>query len=126
MRGNVGFLLLFFVMMISVTICGFYFLMFNQGSALIKRAIVCENDGPTISFLIDEKNKNIIMLGEAIDHASIKIFNQAAISAEWTHKQGRTSVFLDRISGQLDVETSLENGKIDKQKFECSSTNIKF
>jgi len=119
-------MLLFMVLVIIATISGFYFLIFNVDINTPKRAIVCENDGPTISFLIEEKTQKIIMLGEAIDPSSIKVFNQAAISAEWKHNGGTTNIFLDRISGQLDVETTLPNGQLDKQKFECTNANIKF
>ncbi len=126
MRGNVGFILLFIVMLAVTTIAGFYMVMFSQNSNVNKRAIVCRNDGPTISFLINEKTQEIIMLGEVIDPSSINIFNKAAISAAWSHKGADTKIFLDRIAGQLEVETSKANGKIDKQKFECSNTNIRF
>jgi hypothetical protein len=126
MKANAGLMLLFMVLVIVVTISGFYFLISDADVNTPKRAIVCENDGPTISFLIEEKTQKIIMLGEVIDPLSIKVFNQAAISAEWKHNGGTTNIFLDRISGQLDVETTLPTGQLDKQKFECKNANIKF
>lgn len=126
MRGSASFLLLFLVLMALATIAGFYFLNFSHNMNINKRAIVCKNDGPIISFLINEQTHEIIMLGEAIDPNSIKIFNKAAISAEWSHKGNDTKIFLDRIAATLDVETSKANGKLSKQRFDCSNASIRF
>ncbi len=125
MRGNIGILLLFMVMLTFSAIMLGYFYIF-QAHAGPKRAIVCKNDGPNITFLINEKKRDIIMLGEKISAESIKIFNETAISAQWRHNDGFTKIFLDRISGELEVETSSEGGQWDKQKFECANTAIKF
>ncbi|MGH1455905.1 MAG: hypothetical protein ACRBDI_03905 [Alphaproteobacteria bacterium] len=125
MRNNVGFLLLFMVVLTFTAITVGYFYIF-QIQVAPKRAIVCKNDGPTISFLINERSQKVIMLGEELSPDSIKIFNETAISAQWRHSDGFTKIFLDRISGELDVETSSEGGEWDKQKFECVSTTLRF
>lgn len=126
MKSNLGLVLLFMVLMTITIISAFYFLIFDQNASLPRRAIVCENDGPTISFLINEKTQEVIMLGEKINPSSITIFNQAAISAKWSHKKGDTKIFLDRIAGKLEVENTANNGLIDKQKFKCMNTTIRF
>ncbi len=91
-----------------------------------RTAIRCQNDWSTISFLIDEEQRSIIMAGEAIDPKSVKIFNETAITARWKHRSGETKVFLDRISGRLEVQTRERAIEWNKNEFECVHSNIRF
>lgn len=123
--NNIGFLLFMIITILGAFLAFGYFFIF-QNNIIPKKAISCTNDGPTISFLIDEEERELIMMGEKIEPENVKIFNEAVISAQWELKDGYTKIFIDRISGELEVETKRKQGVAEKQKFKCLSTIIKF
>ncbi len=125
MKQNTG-LIVFLVIILSVIIGGFYY--FSKLVSQPKEtAIKCNGeDDITISFLIDDKNLSVIMAGKKILPNTINIFNKTAIEAAWKKNNIGTKIFLDRIAGYLEVETTSDFVKWDKERLECSNVAIRF
>ncbi len=124
MRNNSG-LIIFLFMMISIIAGGFLFF-FMQFQSPDEKAVTCKNDWSTISFVINEKDKVVIMNGELVSPDKIKAFNSSAISAQWRHGGSATRFYLDRISGNLEVETTKDMLEWDKNVLECSVSQKRF
>ncbi len=112
-------------MMISIIAGGFLFF-FMQFQSPDEKAVTCKNDWSTISFVINEKDKVVIMNGELVSPDKIKAFNSSAISAQWRHGGSATRFYLDRISGNLEVETTKDMLEWDKNVLECSVSQKRF
>lgn len=124
MRSNNGAMVFVAVsLIIAVAAFGLFYMQFLPDK---RSAIKCENDWSTISFLIDEEQRSIVMAGEPVSANNVKIFNETAISAGWKHASGETKIFLDRISGRLEVQTRNRTIEWDKNEFECTQSQIRF
>ncbi len=124
MRSSSG-LIIFLFMMISIILGGFTFF-YLQFQKPVEKAVTCKNDWSTISFIINEKDKIIIMNGEQVSPSRIKSFNSSAISARWRHGGSATRFYLDRISGNLEVETTDDMLEWKKNILECSPSQKRF
>lgn len=115
-----------FITVILAIICGGFAYFYIQFLPSPKKAVKCTNEWSTISFMVNEENKTVVMAGEMLDPNSISIFNETAIAASWKHKNGATKIFLDRIAGGLEVETTKDNIEWEKNKFDCSQSSVRF
>lgn len=126
--GNTTFIITFVLVGLSIILGGFVFistqLMPKYDTA--QKAIKCTNPEATISFLIDDENRTVIMAGELLPPKTITIFNKTAISAKWLHSNEQTKIFLDRIAGRLLVEISDKLANEHTEKFDCSAVSVRF
>jgi len=124
MRNGSGVIIFFFIM-VSIIAGGFLYFS-SQFKAPTEKTVTCKNDWSTISFVINEQDKTIIMNGELVSSDRIKAFNSSAISAQWRHGGSATRFYLDRISGNLEVETTKDMLEWDKNILECSASQKRF
>ncbi len=119
-----------FTTMMAVIVAGGFIMFYRQFLPPEKTAVSCLHKdveySTTISLLIDKKTGEVMMSGEAINPEHIKINNETAVSAAWSHKAGRTKMFLDRIAGKLEIEISQDGVHWDKTEFQCSTSRLKF
>ncbi|MGH1378763.1 MAG: hypothetical protein ACRBB3_08065 [Alphaproteobacteria bacterium] len=113
---------------LAIIVGGFFFIsaQLTPERKEVKKAIKCVSPKSTISFLIDDETRSVIMAGEAIPEKTITIFNDTAISAKWMYDKEITKVFLDRIAGRLEVEVSSSYGKNEVSNFDCSAVGVRF
>lgn len=126
--GQNTFIIVFFTFAISIVLGGFLFIssQFIPKAVIAQKAIKCANPESTISFLIDDESRTILMAGELLSPKTITIFNKTAISAQWVHNNETTKMFLDRIAGRLKVETSGNVGREQVDKFDCNAVAVRF
>ncbi len=122
---NTGGIIAFITVMLTI-ICGGFAYFYIQFLPSPKKAIKCTNEWSTISFMVNEEKRTVVMAGEMLDPNSISIFNETAIAATWKHKNGATKIFLDRIAGALEVETTEGGSEWEKNKFSCSHSSVRF
>lgn len=93
-----------------------------------QKTVFCRDDVSELSFVINDKTRSVIMAGEKVNPAHIKIFNDSAFEISWQSKNGlQTQMFMDRIAGKLEVETrenSLDDWK--KIKLTCQHQAARF
>ncbi len=124
--GNSNGIIVFLTVILTVIVGGFVYFYMQFKPAPLQKAVECRKDENIISFLIDDDMRNILMAGKALPSDSIKIFNKTAISASWASGKETTSIFLDRVSGKLEIEMSGENMENQKDILDCSQTSIRF
>lgn len=126
--GNTTFIITFVMVGLCVILGGFIFIstQLMPRPEVRQKAIKCTNPESTISFLIDDESRTVIMAGEMLPPKTIMIFNKTAISAKWLHNNETTKMFLDRIAGRLLVEISDKIGNNHIEKFECYAVSVRF
>ncbi len=125
MRHNTG--LIVFLLIALSTICGGFIYFYMSVSQTRETAIKCTGDGGiTISFLIDDENSVVLMAGQKISPNTISILNKTAVAAAWKKKNIGTKIFLDRIAGYLEVETTNDFVVWEKERLECFNVAIRF
>ena len=123
MRDNAG-LIIFLTIAITIICSGFvYFYM--KFTPNMKNAILCSNEDSTISFLVNDDDKSVVMAGKLVDSQTINIFNETAIAMSWTNNKEGTKIFLDRIAGLLEIETTPDSIEWEKEEFECRRVSIR-
>ena len=125
MSHNSAAVILFFTVLLAMMFAGFMYF-FSPSESAFKKAVKCTNEWYTISFLINDVERSVLMGGEPVDPQSITIFNETAIAANWGHKQEKNKIFMDRIAGNLEVETKVEGQDWKKNEFECSIASLRF
>ncbi|PCK00618.1 MAG: hypothetical protein COA45_02255 [Zetaproteobacteria bacterium] len=127
--GNNTFIIAFVTIGLCVILGGFIFIstqLMPNNNVIEKKAIKCTNPESTISFLIDDENRTVIMAGEIIPDNTITIFNKTAVSAIWLLNNEKTKIFLDRIAGRLQIDLSDDFGNKHVEKFDCNAVSVRF
>ena len=124
MQNNIG-IIIFLTVALTIICSGFvyFFIQFMPDRV---NAVQCQNEASTISILINDSDNSLIMAGKAMDDDMITIFNDTAIAMNWTNEKEGTKVFLDRIAGLLEIETTTDLITWDKEEFNCRQVSIRF
>lgn len=118
--------LVMFLVIILLSVGGFVF-MFTQTAKIPVKTITCVDEwDSSISVLIDEENRALIMNGEEIKSEKVTTFNETAIAAKWRNGKIGTRLFLDRVAAKLEIETTRDLFEWDKVEFTCKKSNIRF
>lgn len=124
MGNNAG--LIVFMFVILVVAIGGFTVFYTQMQPPAEKTVTCKNEWSSISFLINDADQTLLMNGERVAPESIKIFNETAISARWKHSNAATRIFLDRIAGRLEVETTEDFLEWEKNEFQCNFSQKRF
>ena len=123
--NNSSSIVIFLTLAITV-ICGGFVYIYMKVSPDARKAVQCKNDVSSISFLIDDEAKSVTMAGKIIDSTNITVINETAVAMDWTNKTNGTKVFLDRIAGSLEIETTNDLVNWDKEEMKCHQVSIRF
>ncbi len=120
-----------FLTLLLIVIAGGFAIFYMQFLPPEKVAISCNTEGAetmqtSISLLVNRNDGSVLMAGKVIDPKNISILNDTAIAAEWKHNNGMTRMFLDRITGKLEVELSEDGLDWQKTEFVCSNSHLRF
>lgn len=127
--GQGGAMLAVFIVFLSIIfVAGSY--MYYSSLPPEERTVFCKDNQSefSISFVINDNKKSILMSGERVNQKHVKIFNESAFEIRWQSKNGtQTQMFMDRIAGNLDVETrSGPRDDWDKIKLVCNRQVARF
>ena len=119
-------LIMLFVSMAFLIGIGTVFFFNGQSTSKYIKCIDGE-DEKSMVIEIDEKAKDIVISGRKIGGTDIELFSDVEILAQWFSSNGHTKLWLDRITGELnltDTPNSTDGTPVN-QKFTCEATTPK-
>ena len=127
--GQGGAILIVFMLFISIIAAGVGYFYYATLPPTEKTVFCKDNKSEfSISFVINDAKQSIIMSGENVNPEHIKFFNESAFEINWKSRSGtHTQMFMDRISGNLEVETRSDpNDDWEKIKLSCNHQIARF
>ncbi len=122
---NTG-MIMFFVMILAIIVTGVGSFIYFQYKGPERKTIICKNEKLELSFVIHDQDKAFVIAGEQVNPKNVSIFNESTIAASWTHNTAATKIFLDRITGKLELETKTGNRDWEKNILECQYKAARF
>ncbi|GEM_PF-6531959 len=118
--------MIWFLAISFTVICSGFVYFYIQFLPDPQRAVKCTGGDISINFIINDKERSIVMDGDVLPLDVVSVFDKAIISAKWLHDDKVTKMYLDRISGDLEINTKKAGLPWEKEILKCSNAAGRF